>query len=71
MPLRLIGVSLTMITHEQSEQVSLFPDERRERRRKIDHAVDSIRGRFGRGTIHRAAQMNEESDTLRETDLRD
>jgi DNA polymerase-4 len=71
MPLRLIGVSLTMITHEQSEQVSLFPDERRERRRKIDHAVDSIRGRFGKGTIHRAAQMNEESDTLRETDLRD
>ncbi len=56
-PLRLIGVSLTMITHEQAEQVSLFPDERRERRRKIDHAVDSIRGRFGKTTIRRAAQM--------------
>ncbi|MBQ8717799.1 MAG: DNA polymerase IV [Clostridia bacterium] len=62
MPLRLIGVSLTMITHEKAEQVSLFPDERRERRRKIDYAVDSIRGRFGRGTIHRAAQLSEESE---------
>ena len=71
MPLRLIGVSLTMITHEQSEQVSLFPDERRERRRKIDHAVDSIRGRFGKGTIHRAAQMSEESELGRAEDAPD
>lgn len=63
MPLRLIGVSLTMITHEQCEQASLFPDERREKRRKIDHAVDSIRGRFGRGTIHRASQLGEETET--------
>lgn len=59
-PLRLLGVSLTMVTREQSEQVSLFPDEKRERRRKIDRAVDSIRNRFGKETICRAAQI--ESD---------
>ncbi|MBQ7337571.1 MAG: DNA polymerase IV [Clostridia bacterium] len=61
-PLRLIGVSLTMITREQAEQVSLFPDERRERRRKIDHAVDTIRDRFGKATIRRAAQLEADED---------
>ena len=61
-PLRLIGVSLTMITREQAEQVSLFPDERRERRRKIDHAVDTIRDRFGKATIRRVAQLEADED---------
>ena len=61
-PLRLIGVSLTMITREQAEQVSLFPDERRERRRKIDHAVDTIRDRFGKATILREAQLEADED---------
>ena len=61
-PLRLLGISLTMLTREQSEQVSLFPDQRRERRRKIDHAMDSIREKFGKNTIHRAAQMEHTED---------
>jgi DNA polymerase-4 len=55
-PLRLLGVSLTMVTREQDEQISLFPDQRKERRRSIDRAVDSIRVKFGDGTIHRASQ---------------
>lgn len=61
-PLRLLGLSLTSLTWETGEQASLFPDERRERNRKIDRAVDSIRDRFGRATIRRAAQMDLRSD---------
>jgi DNA polymerase-4 len=61
-PLRLIGISLTMITREHSEQISLFPDEKKERRRRVDQAVDAIRSRFGGSTIHRATQMDTLSD---------
>ena len=67
-PLRLIGISLTMVTREHSEQISLFPDERKERRRRVDQAVDTLRNRFGRATIHRATQMNMLSDENEDED---
>ncbi|MBQ1258775.1 MAG: DNA polymerase IV [Clostridia bacterium] len=55
MPIRLIGVALSSITREPSEQMTLFFDEERERSRKVDSVVDSIRKRFGSGTIMPAA----------------
>lgn len=56
-PLRLLGVSLTALTEEDGGQLSLFPDEKKERERKLDKLIDSIRGRFGSNTILRGSVM--------------
>lgn len=56
-PLRLMGLSLTSLSHEGEEQMSLFPDEKKERARKIDRAIDSIRGKFGADTIIRGTTV--------------
>ena len=60
-PLRLLGVSLGDLTRDAAEQVSLFEgqSERREKERRLDRAVDALRGRFGadavvRGTNYRS-----------------
>jgi hypothetical protein len=37
----------------------MFPDEKKERGRRIDRAVDAIRQQFGSSTIRRAAQMDD------------
>lgn len=58
MPLRLIGVSLTSITRTPGEQMSLFEAEDRERSRKVDSVVDSIRKKFGSNTIMPAASAD-------------
>lgn len=52
-PLRLIGVSLTGITHGEAEQISMFEDEKKEKARKVDRVVDFIRSQYGMGTIVR------------------
>ena len=56
-PLRLMGLAMTSVATEGEEQMSLFPDEKKERARKIDRAVDSIRGKFGSGTILRGTTV--------------
>lgn len=56
-PLRLLGVSLTNVTHEDTVQFSLFEDEKKERARKLDKALDAIRGKYGTETIVRAAAL--------------
>ncbi|HPO04788.1 MAG TPA: DNA polymerase IV [Bacillota bacterium] len=54
-PLRLLGVSLSDLTKEDCIQQSLFSDEQKERERRLDKAVDSIRSRFGTDTISRGS----------------
>jgi DNA polymerase-4 len=56
-PLRLMGLALTNVTFEGEEQISMFPDEKKERARKIDRAVDTIRGKFGPDTIIRGTTV--------------
>ena len=41
-PLRLIGVALTGLSKDETAQMSLFPDEKKERSRKLDKAYDAI-----------------------------
>lgn len=57
-PLRLLGVSLTQLTEEGGGQLSIFPDERRERERELDRLMDSIRKRFGADTVVRGSVMD-------------
>lgn len=54
-PLRLVGIALTGIDRSGMEQMSFFTDERQERLKKLDCAIDSIRGRFGNGSVQRAS----------------
>ena len=51
--LRLLGLSLSDITRDGSEQLSLFEDEGKDRARKIDRAMDAIRSKYGSATIMR------------------
>ena len=46
MPLRLLGISLTDLSHGEETQMSLFADEQRERSRKLDRAMDAIRDKY-------------------------
>lgn len=58
-PLRLLGVALTGLTEEEYTQMSLFEDAgERERRKKMDEALDSIRQKYGNDKITRASIMN-------------
>lgn len=59
-PLRLLGLSLSEITREDVEQLSLFSDERKEKARKLDRAVDAIRNRYGVDTITHGATYDSE-----------
>ena len=52
-PIRLIGISLTSLTRGESEQISFFEDEDKEKKRKIDKTVDNIRNKFGSETVVR------------------
>ena len=56
-PLRLIGVALTDLTKEDPSQLSLFPDEKKERSRKLDKAYDAINKKFGAATIQRGSNL--------------
>ncbi len=46
-PLRLLGVSLSDLTRSGYTQQSLFSDEKKEREKKLDKTIDSIRNKFG------------------------
>lgn len=54
-PLRLLGLALTDLDDGSAVQQSLFHDEKKERDRDLDAAVDSIRKMFGSDTINRGS----------------
>ncbi|MCR5755457.1 MAG: DNA polymerase IV [Acetatifactor sp.] len=58
-PLRLISVSLTNVTNDDTQQLSLFTQENqgREREKKLDRTMDSIRERFGIDSIKRGTTL--------------
>ena len=61
-PLRLLGIALTNVTHEGVAQFSLFPDESREKARKIDIATDALNAKFGSSTIVRGSSIQSKLD---------
>lgn len=56
-PLRLLGVALTDLGKDEVSQLSLFPDERKERSRRLDKAYDAINKKFGAATIQRGTSV--------------
>lgn len=58
-PLRLLGIALTNITHDDVSQISLFVEEdlQKEKQRKAEKAMDALRGKFGSGAISRGGAM--------------
>ena len=59
-PLRLLGVALADLTKEDPSQMTLFPDEKKERSRKLDRAYDAINKKFGATTIQRGSNLQSE-----------
>ena len=60
-PIRLIGVSLGQISDGRTEQLSLFGEEEREKQEKLDVMMDSIRDRFGKGSIVRGTELKKKN----------
>lgn len=65
-PLRLLGVTLTDITKDGNEQLSLFGenDAQNDKKQKIDSVVDAIRNKYGSATIMPGSIMNTKRPTL-------
>lgn len=57
-PIRLIGLALTDIDKDGFEQISFIQNERSEKLKKLDIAMDSIRGKFGNESVRRASTMD-------------
>ncbi len=53
-PVRLIGTQARHLTREA--QLHLFAQKQNERQRTVDKAVDAIRNRFGKASIHRGEE---------------
>ena len=58
-PLRLLGLALTNITHDDVSQMSLFAEqnEQKEKQKKVDKAMDELRSRFGSGVVTRGGAI--------------
>ena len=57
-PLRLIGLAASDIDRGGFEQMSLFGDEKKDKLKKLDTAIDSIRDRYGNASVKRASVMD-------------
>lgn len=57
-PLRLIGLSLSDIDKGEYEQLSFIEDEHREKMKKLDTALDTLRGKFGNDSVKRASTLD-------------
>jgi len=56
-PLRLMGIALSNISKDEEQQLSLFVDEEKEKQKKVDAAMDSIRSKYGMSKIMRGSVM--------------
>ena len=56
-PLRLLGMSLTDLTHGEAAQLSMFSDADREKARRLDRAYDAINSKFGSSAIMRGSSI--------------
>lgn len=62
-PIRLLGVSTNKASEESYEQMSLFDGGKSEKMKKLDSAIDKIRGNFGNDALKRASLMTNEKSS--------
>jgi len=62
-PLRLLGIRAGKLSEQRYQQLSLFDTPAVEKQKKLDHAIDSIRNRFGTDSIQRASFLEKEALT--------
>ena len=67
-PIRLIGLSLTSLTHDAQMQIDMFGDFQKEKNRKLDKTLDEIRNKFGRDTVVRATTYRTENNVGKKYD---
>lgn len=63
-PLRLLGISLSNLTHEAYEQMSLFPDENREKQRKLDRLLDQMQRQFGADVVRKGMPQGQRQERM-------
>ena len=63
MPVRLLGVGATKLTREAISQGSLFEDNSHQRESALDQTVDTIRAKFGTGSIQRGSLLDQSKET--------
>ncbi len=61
-PLRLLGIRTSKLDDSDFTQLSLFDNPKSEKQKKLDIAIDSIRGKFGDSSIKRASFLS--NDTI-------
>lgn len=57
-PIRLIGVQVSKAAREEYHQLSLFGEQESEKQRKLDAAIDRIRGKYGEDAIKRTSFLD-------------
>lgn len=65
-PIRLLGVSTSHATDSAYEQFNLFDSEKYEKLSKLNHAIDTIRGRYGEDSVKRACFVDSEHGHMTE-----
>ena len=70
-PLRLLGVALNDVSQAPLEQLSLFPDEKKEKARALDKAMDAIRTKYGADTIFRGNTIDTQAKVDRKHKQKD
>jgi DNA polymerase-4 len=63
LPVRLLGVGATRLTHDTAVQGDLFDDGLRKQRQALDQTVDAIREQFGTAGIRRANRLDQKESS--------
>ena len=63
MPVRLLGVGVTKLTRNPISQGSLFEDNTNERDSDLDQTIDTIRAKFGIGSIQRGSLLDKSTES--------
>ncbi len=61
LPVRLLGVGATKLTREAMVQGTLFEDQSHPRQSALDQAINTIRAKFGNGSIQRGSLVDRSS----------
>lgn len=60
-PIRLLGIRSSKLDDNDFTQLSLFDNPKNEKQKKLDMAIDSIRGKFGDNSIKRASFLSDDT----------